>query len=155
MTLESNKALVRRYFEDAPRSPNVCDEIFQPRFTFRSIQHVTMNPEAESSPQSEKGAYEWLRLVWGNDWRLTVDEMIAEGDRVMVRWTFSGTQEGEYFGLPPTHKPVTYSGINIFRIIDGKIAEIADIYDRLWLWQQLGVLPETKAFIAEAKEKMR
>jgi hypothetical protein len=114
-----------------------------------------MNPEAESSPQSEKGAYEWLRLVWGNDWRLTVDEMIAEGDRVMVRWTFSGTQEGEYFGLPPTHKPVTYSGINIFRIIDGKIAEIADIYDRLWLWQQLGVLPETKAFIAEAKEKMR
>ncbi len=153
MTLESNKTLVRRYFEDAPRNPDICDEIFLPRFMFRSIQHVTMNPEAESTPQSEKGAYEWLRLVWG-DWQMTIDEMLAEGDRVMVRWTFTGTQQGDYFGLPPTHKSVIYSGINIFRIEDGKIAEISDLYDRLWLWQQLGVLPETKTFISEAKEKM-
>jgi hypothetical protein len=152
MTLESNKALVRRYFEDGPRNPDVCDEIFQPRFIFRSLQHISLNSETQTTPQEEKKAYRWLNETWGN-WRLIVDEMIAENDRVMVRWTFSGTQQGEYFGLPPTHKLVTYSGINIFRIVDGQIAEIADIYDRLWLWQQLGVLPETKTFIAEAKEK--
>jgi ketosteroid isomerase-like protein len=154
MTLEENKAIVRRYFEDAPRNPEVCDEIFQPRFTFRSIQHVTMNSEAESTPQDEKGVYVWLHAVWG-DWRFMVDEIIAEDNRVVVHWTFTGTQQGEYLSLPPTHKPVTYSGINIFRIVDGKIAEISDIYDRLWLWQQLGVLPETKTFIAEAMEKMK
>lgn len=153
MTLEENKMLVRRYFEDAPHHPEVCDEIFQPRFTFRTIQHATLNAESESNPQSEKEAYEWLQAVWG-DWAMTVDEMIAEDDRVMVRWTFTGTQRGEYFGLPPTDRPVKYSGINIFRILDGRIAEIADIYDRLWLWQQLGVLPETKVFVAQAKEKM-
>ncbi len=151
MTLEQNKVLVRRYFEDAPGNPAVCDEIFQPQFIFRSLQHVTLNAGAESTPQSEKEAYAWLRATWG-DWHLAIDEMIAEADRVMVRWTFTGTQVGEYFGLPPTNRPVSYSGINIFRIVDGRIAEIEDLYDRLWLWQQLGVLPETAEFIARAKE---
>jgi len=58
---------------------------------------------------------------------MTVDETIAEGDRVMVRWTFHGTHLGEFHSLPPTGKPVAYSGINIFRVADGKIAEIWDI----------------------------
>jgi len=78
---------------------------------------------------------------------MTVDEMIAEGDRVMVRWTFHGTQVGKYAGLSPTNRQVVYSGINIFRIENDKIAEIWDISDRLWLWQQLGVLPEIKEAI--------
>ena len=151
MSQEENKALVRRYFEDAPHNPEICDEIFAPAFRFHSIQHVTLNPDVISSPQSEPAAYEWLKTVWG-DWRMTIDEMMAEGDRVMVRWTFHGAQRGEYFGLPPTNKPATYSGINIFRVAEGKIAEIWDIYDRLWLWQQLGVLPETAEFIAQARE---
>jgi predicted ester cyclase len=85
---------------------------------------------------------------------MTVDEMIAENDRVMVSWTFHGTHQGEFSGLPPTNKPVTYSGINIFRIADGKIAEIWDIFDRLWMWQQLGVIPEIKEAIAQAREAM-
>jgi predicted ester cyclase len=101
----------------------------------------------ESTPQSEKTAYEWLRTVWG-DWRMTIDEMIAEGDRVVVRWTFHGTQRGEFYGLPPTGRHVTYSGVNIFCIGGGKIVEIWDIYDRLWLWQQPGVLPEVQDAIA-------
>jgi len=83
---------------------------------------------------------------------MIVDEMIAEGDRVMVRWTFSGTHQGEFASLPPTYKRIEYSGINIFRIASGRISEIWDIYDRLWLWQQLGVLPEINAAIVEAKE---
>ncbi len=150
MSVEENKTLVRRHFEDAPHNPDACEEIFLPHFRFHSIQHVTMNPSLDSSPQSEKAAYEWLKTVWG-DWHMTVDEMIAEGDRVMVRWTFHGTHRGEFFGVPLTNEQVTYSGINIFRIADGKIAEIRDIFDRLWLWQQLGVLPETAEFIAKAR----
>ena len=78
--------------------------------------------------------------------------MIAEGDRVMVRWTSHGTHQGESHGLPPTHKQVTNSGINIFRIADGKIAEVWDIWDRLSVWQQLGVLPEINEAIAKARE---
>ncbi len=150
MTIEENKAVARRYFEDARLNPDVCDEIFAPVFRFHTIQHASFTPqEVESTPQSEKEAYRWLQTVWG-DWRMTIDEMIAEGDRVMVRWTFRGTQQGEYMGLSPTQKTVTYAGINIFRIEDGRIAEVWDIYDRLWLWQQLGVLPDLKAAIGKA-----
>jgi steroid delta-isomerase-like uncharacterized protein len=105
----------------------------------------------ECSPESEKAAYEWLKTVWGNQ-GMTIDEMIAEGDRVMVRWTFHGTHQGEFHSLPSTYKQATYSGINIFRIADGKIAEVWDIFDRLWLWQQLGVLPDIKEAIAKARE---
>lgn len=153
MSVEENKALVCRYYKDAPYNPDACDEIFASKFRFHTIQHATLSPDMDSSPQSEKAAYEWLKTVWG-DWHMTVDEMMAEGDRVMVRWTFHGTQQGEYFGVPPTYKPVTYSGINIFRIANGKIAEVWDIYDRLWLWQQLGVLPETAEFTARAREAL-
>ncbi len=155
MSIEEHKALVRRYFEDAPYNPGACDEIYAPTFCFHTIQRASITPQVtESTPQSEKVAYEWLKAVWSPGWRMTVDEMIAEGDRVMVRWTFYGIHQGELSGLPPTHKSVTYSGINIFRIADGKIAEIWDIYDRLWLWQQLGVLPDIKEAIAEARESM-
>jgi predicted ester cyclase len=87
---------------------------------------VTLNPDTESSPEQEKAAYEWLRAAWG-DWRMTVDEMIAEGDQVAVCWTFHGAHQGEYFGVPATGRPVTYSGLNIFRIADGRIAEIRDL----------------------------
>jgi hypothetical protein len=72
----------------------------------------------------------------------------------MVCWTFYGTHQGDYSGLPPTNKQVIYSGINIFRITEGKIAEIWDISDRLWLWQQLGVLPDIKEAIIQAKDSM-
>jgi ketosteroid isomerase-like protein len=150
--IEGNKNLVRRYFEKAPHDPSVCDEIFAPKFLFHTIQHASITPQTvESDPQSEKDAYAWLISVWSPDWYMTVDEMIAEGDRVMVRWTFHGTQVGEYAGLSPTNRQVVYSGINIFRIQDDRIAEIWDISDRLWLWQQLGVLPEIKEAIATAR----
>jgi steroid delta-isomerase-like uncharacterized protein len=154
MSLQANKALVRRYFEDAPNNPDACDEIFAPRFLFHTIQRVKLAlQEEESGPEREKAAYEWLKATWGG-WDMTIEEMIAEGDRVMVRWTHRGTQLGEVRGLPATHKQVTVAGINIFRVADGKIVEVWDISDRLGMWQQLGVLPELQDAIAEAKEAM-
>jgi predicted ester cyclase len=151
--VEAHKAVVRRYFEDAPRNPAACDEIFAPTFLFHTIQHASITAQVtESSPQSEKAAYEWLQGVWSPACRFTIDELIGEGDRVMARWTFYGLHQGELSGLPPTHAQVTYSGINIFRLAGGKIAEIWDISDRLWLWQQLGVLPDIKEAIARARE---
>ena len=150
MSIEENKALVRRYFEDAPRHPDACDEIFAPSFRFHTIQHASITPQVlESNPESEKAAYAWLRTVWG-DYTMTIDEIVAEGDRVVVQWTFNGAHQGEFNGLAPTGKPVSYAGINIFRIADGKIAQVWDIFDRLWLWQQLGVLPDIKDAIARA-----
>lgn len=149
MSIKANKILVRRYFEEARQDPEVCDEIFAPRFQFHTIQHASITSQSvECDPESEKATYKWLTATWSPDWSITVDEMIAERDRVMIRWTFSGRQVGEYSGLRPTNNDVTYSGINIFRIANGKIAEVWDISDRLWLWQQLGVLPDIKEAIA-------
>lgn len=152
MTIQENKAVARRYFEDAPSNPAACDEIFAPSFRFHTLQRASVTPQViESTPEAEKAAYAWLRAAWG-DWRMTVDEVMAERDRVMVRWTFHGTHQGEFHGLPPTGRQVTYSGINIFRVAGGRIAEIWDSYDRLWLWQQLGVLPPIQDAIAAAGE---
>jgi uridine phosphorylase len=152
MSLKENKALVRRYFEDAPYDPDVCDEILSPRFQFHAIVHTDLSPQViECTPQSEKAFYVRHKSIWGG-WHLTIEEMIAEGDRVMVRWTSHGIHQGESHGLPPTGKRVTNSGVNIFRIEGKKIAEVWDIFDRLWIWQQLGVLPDIKEALAKARE---
>jgi hypothetical protein len=152
--VKENKALIRRLFEEVPHNPDACDEICAPRVRFHSIHQTTINTDlVDSSPEMEKGFYERVGTVWG-DRRRTIDEMIAEGDRVLVRWTLQGTHRGEYLGLPPTNRRVTYSGVNIFRIAEGKIAECWGIHDRLWLWQQLGALPETTEFIARAREEI-
>ena len=152
MSIANNKSLVHRYFEDAPDHPEIYDEILAPDFRVTAIHHATINPQGkESGPASYKSAALWLKSVW-KEGHITVNEMIAEDDRVVAHWTFRGIQAGEIFGIPPTGKEVTYSGINIFRIADNKLAESWDIFDRLWLWQQLDVLPDTGAFLATARK---
>ena len=74
-------------------------------------------------------------------YRDTVDDLVAEGDKVVVRWTFRGTHPGEFQGVPPTGKQVTIIGISIFRIVGNKVVEDWTIIDLLGLLQQLGVIP--------------
>jgi predicted ester cyclase len=69
---------------------------------------------------------------------LIIEDMIAEGDKVVVRYTFRGTQQGETQGIPPTGKRVTVPGIFICRCAGGKIVEEWDMWDELGLFQQLG-----------------
>lgn len=75
------------------------------------------------------------------DVQRTDEELIAEGDRVATRWTCRGTQEGELFGVPATGKPVSLSGISIYRISGGKVVEERGVSDLLGLLQQLGAIP--------------
>ena len=153
MSSAENKTLVRRYFEEAPHKPAVYDEILTNDFRVHAIHHATITPAgAENGPPAFKAFAIWLHLVW-SDAAMTVDELIGEGDRVMARWTFRGVHTGELFGIPPTGKAVAYAGINIFRVAEGKLAESWDLFDRLWQWQQLGVLPDTAEFLAKAREK--
>jgi ketosteroid isomerase-like protein len=145
MTLEKNKALVRRFFEDAPYHPQVCDEIFAPRLPWHALYQCSQ-PDFISDPRAEKAAYARHIEMWGG-WSESINEMIAEGDKVMVRWTFHGKHQGEYLGAHPTGKPVTFSGIYIFRIADGRIAEVWNLWDQLGEWQQLGILSCTQPIL--------
>jgi predicted ester cyclase len=70
-----------------------------------------------------------------------VKDLFAEGDRVVSRWTFSGKQEKDFQGIPPTYKPVEVENIVIHRLANGKIVEAWFSYDALGLLQQLGAVP--------------
>ena len=150
MSIEENKTIVQRYFEDAPFNPATCDEIFAPNIGWHALYH-TANPDFNSTPQIEKEAYTRHKKIWG-DWIEKIDLMIAEDDKVMVHWVGHGVQQGEYFGIPATHRPISISGIYIFRLESGRIVEVWNLWDQVGEWQQLGILPETKEFIAKARE---
>ncbi len=72
---------------------------------------------------------------------VTVEEMVAEGDRVAARFTARGVHKGEFMGLPPTGTPIIMTGIEIFRIENGRIAELWGEANLLGLMQQLGIAP--------------
>jgi len=75
------------------------------------------------------------------DIHFTIDDMVVEGDKVAVRFTFSGKHKGEFMGIPPTNKKVTIWGIYIDRIAGGKFVESWTRYDTLGFMQQLGLVP--------------
>jgi predicted ester cyclase len=153
MSVTANKELVRRYFEEAPGHPEVYDEILTASFQVHAIHHATISVDSkECGPELLKQYAVGLQAAWSAN-KITIDELIAEGDRVMARWTFHGIHTGQAFGVPPTGEPVTYAGINVFRIEDGRLAESWDIFDRLWIWQQMGVLPATSEFLLQARAR--
>ena len=138
MSVEENKAIARRHFEDLWNKGDlaVADEIY----AATAVGHNPITPEHGGYPDCEKEAV--LRDRTGfPDEHVTIEEQIAERDLVVTRWTSRGTHTGELMGLPPTGKQVTTTGIHIHRIIDGKIVEIWAMPDNLGFLQQLGVIP--------------
>jgi steroid delta-isomerase-like uncharacterized protein len=137
MSTEDNKALVSRYFNEAwnQGSPAVIDELFAANF------HAH-NPGIPDGGSRE--GFKQFNSVFRSafpDLRTIRDEVIAEGDQVVTRFTAHGTQTGELQGIPPTGKPMTVTGIEIVRVSGGKIVEAWVEFDQLGMLQQLGVVP--------------
>ena len=138
---EDNKALIQRYFEEFDaaaqdgRGASVLDEFVAPNF-------VDHSPSPGFTPDLEglKQAYEHF-LAASPDGYHIVEDMIAEGDKVMTRVSAYGTQTGELFGIPPTGKQLRMTGIAVHRIANGKIVEHWSELDNLGVMQQLGVVP--------------
>ena len=130
LTAKENKAAARRFFEEVwnQRRFEMIPEIFAPTLTFNG-QQVSRDviEQAISS-----------RLVAFPDIHVTVDEQVAEGDKVSTRRTWTGTQSGVYRGVEPTGKLVTWTQISIVRFEEGKIVEDWAVADELALLQQLG-----------------
>ena len=146
---EGNKFVIRRSFEELWNKGNlsVADELFAPNYT----HHDPSTPDVGRGPESEKKRATLYRTAFP-DLKLTIEDIIAEGETVMARWSCRGTHKGDLSGIAPTGKQFTISGVTIARLTNGKLAEGYVNWDALGLMQQLGVVPElakTKAAAAK------
>ena len=139
MLSETNKTVSRRLFEEVWNKGNlaVLNEII-------ANDHVNSGPGTlPGLPTGPEGAKQFV-MIYRNafpDTHFTTDEQIAEGDKVVTRWTAHGTHQGELLGIPATDKSSTVTGISVDRIVDGKIVESWGIFDQFGMMQQLGVIP--------------
>ena len=128
MSTQDNKTLVRRLIEEVWNTSN-----------YSQLEALAAPSFAESTKQMNQS----VRMAFPDHYN-TIDDMIAEGDKVVARWTLHGTHQGELetpLGrIPPTGKHVALTGIHIFRIADGKIVERWAEADMLGMLQQLGVI---------------
>ena len=135
--LERNKAIAQRYLEEVFTKGNlaVVDEI-------AAINFVSHDPAAGGEIHGIEGFKQFVKAAHTifPDLAFTIEDMVAEGNRVAVRWTMQSLHEGEGLGLPATDRPVTVAGSNFFHIVDGKIEEDWVTLDTLRLVNDLGLL---------------
>ena len=138
MTIEQNKELVSRYYEaiDERREPSVIDDFVSPDY----VDH-TPPPGFPPTREGLKLAFQHF-LDAAPDGRHTVEDLVAEGDKVVARVKGYGTQTGELFGIPATGRHFEIEGIAIRRVVDGRIAEHWQVVDMASALQQLGMLPQ-------------
>ena len=150
MSVEENKALVRRVFEEVLTKHDLdgAAAIMVADFAHHVYGFSDLH-----------GLEKWKQLVHSifdafPDGRWAVEEMLAQGDRVAVRWTFRCTHTGaEWAGIPPTGREVATSYMSFFDVANGKIAKERTIGDSLDLWQQLGIIPPLEEMIEQYKSK--
>src|SRR5919112_525316 len=137
MSAEESKAIVRRFWgvwEEG--NLDLVDELLAPDYT----NHSPATPDQPTDLEGVKAVVSMFRSGMP-DLRVIIEDMIAEGDKVVVRYTLEGTHEGELFGVPPTGQRLSIKSISVERVSDGKIREHWRITDTLDMMQQLGVVP--------------
>ena len=137
MPTEENKALSRRVIEEIFNKQNLAlaDELIDTNFVDHGIAGMGFK-----GPEGFK-QFVTTFITGFPDIRLTIDDMVAEGDKVALRLTAQGTHKGDFMGIAPTGKHITASGILIQRIANNKCVEGWLVNDNLGMMQQLGVVP--------------
>ncbi len=126
----ANKGLVRRFYKEVYVDWNMAlvDEVVSPRFTSHDWPE-----DGPTGPEAFRNYYAAIRSALP-DARYAVDDLVAERDRVVVRWRLLGTHEGDFRGIAPTGRPVALKGIAIYRVDSGKLMErwvVSDLYGLL------------------------
>ncbi len=136
---EENKEKVRRFLQEAFNEGNlgVADELFASDY----VLHDPANPEEISGPEGIKQFVQMYRSAFP-DSHITVEDLIAEGDKVVTRFRARGTHQGELFGVAPSGNQVEVTGITISRFEGGKFVEDWSNSDTLGLMQQIGAIPK-------------
>ena len=137
MSTAQNKELVRQMVEKVFNQGNVsqADEFLAPDFAERE----ELPPGIPRDREGVKQLTTMMRSAFP-DFKATIDDMIAEGDKVVIRQTWSGTHKGEFMGIPPTGKSVSFGVIDILRMAGGKCVEHWGQMDSMSLMQQLGAI---------------
>jgi steroid delta-isomerase-like uncharacterized protein len=133
-----NKAKMRRGIEEVWNQGNydVADEVIAQDF----VAHMPGSTDDLNGPEGVKQYFAKLHQAFP-DLKFTIEDHVAEGDRVIARWIARGTHDGDFRGIPPTGTHVAVTGITVNRFADGKIVEGWQYLDELGLLQQLGVAP--------------
>jgi steroid delta-isomerase-like uncharacterized protein len=138
MDLETNKAIARRFSQIwGGGDLHIVDELASSEM----VLYYPFFPEPIKGIIAFKEILTRFRATFG-DGDMQITDVIAEGDRVVLRWRFSATHQGEFLGIPPSGKRLTWTGITVNRIVNGKIAEEEGEEDMAGLFRQLGILPE-------------
>ncbi|HEY9842940.1 MAG: ester cyclase [Candidatus Sericytochromatia bacterium] len=132
---EQNKALVRRVFESMSKGDlSMMDEVISPEY--KNYNMPTPAPGAEGLKQLI-GAFR----SGFPDFKVDLEQVLADGDRVITQGVWTGTHQGEFMGIPATGKPISVGYIDIWRFVDGKAVENWVQMDMVGMMQQLGVAP--------------
>jgi steroid delta-isomerase-like uncharacterized protein len=136
MSTEENKANNRRIYEEVWNGGNlaVIDELFAANSVFHDPATILHGPAGFK-------AYVTMYRSAFPDTDFTIEDVIAEGDKVVTRWTARGTHKGELQGIPPTGKKVAVTGIVVTHLSNSKLVEGWSNFDALGMLQQLGMIP--------------
>ena len=139
MSSEKNKATINRVAKELWTGGNlsVADEVLSPSYILHDPSVPSLGRGIEPFKQFAAGYH-----VAIPDLKLTINDMVADGDKVVWRWTVSGTHNGPLMGIPATGKPVEFTGTVLSRFENGKWAEDWTNWDTLGLLQQIGVVPK-------------
>jgi steroid delta-isomerase-like uncharacterized protein len=138
MSVEVEKALVRQFVDEVFNRGNmsVVDDLFAPDF----VEHEEL---PAGIPNDREGVIQLAAMLRSAfpDFKATIDDIVAEDDKVVIRQTWTGTHKGEFMGVPPTGKSVSIGVIDIIRMADGKCVEHWGQMDSMGMMQQLGAIP--------------
>jgi len=136
MSLEENMAIIHRLMEAFNmHNTALLDELVAPDF----VEHTLKLQGRESIKQIETMFYTGFP-----DFHGTIEDIVAEGDKVWIRVTYRGTHTGKYLGLAPTGKKITFTAVQIYRIVAGKVVERVSVSDSLNFLKQLDVIEPTE-----------
>lgn len=135
MFLEANKALVRGYIKAYnERDLDLIDHFVAPDY----VDHSN-NVGREGLKQLMA-----MGLKAFPDWHETIEDIIAEGDKVWVRLSYTGTHKGEFNELKPTGKRIKSKAVDIYRVVNGKLAEYWNVTDNINILKQIGAIEVTE-----------
>jgi len=135
MSTEDHKAIVRRFYEEVWNGGDV--DVAREVFADDYVRHDLRPTEAAPGGAGMAAIARSFRQAFP-DLRMHVDVLLAESDLVAARWTSMGTFTGDWAGVAPTGRRATFSGVNIFRFVNGRVAELWNHRDDLGLMQQVG-----------------